>query len=219
MSKKSKEKSAATPIGTQKFLSVEEIKDGLLFLKDGSVHKILKAESLNFYLRSEEEQAVIIGGFQEVLNTLNFPIQILLQSRKIDLGKYLETIRKNIDDEEDPLIKANTEDYLGFLQKMIVSSSVMDKNFYIIVSYYPAVINKSVLDKLFGSSKKVTGDQALIDSLESLAQRCSSIVMSLRNIEVECRELQTKEIVELFYQTYNQDVARLEMTYGETDQY
>ena len=201
--------------GIQSFLRVDEIKNGLLFLKDGSVHKILKANSINFYLRSEEEQNVIIGGFQEVLNTLSFPIQILLQSRRIDLEGYLGTIEENIEREQDPLIKVNTESYLSFLRDMVSSASVMDKNFYIIVSYYPTVIKTSMLDSLFGPSKKNVLNKDIIETLEILEQRCSSIIMSLQSIEVICRELQTKEIIELFYATYNQDVVKPDLTYND----
>ncbi|MDD5693331.1 MAG: TraC family protein [Patescibacteria group bacterium] len=201
--------------GIQNYLRVDEIKNGLLFLKDGSVHKILQANSINFYLRSEDEQNVIIGGFQEVLNTLAFPIQILLQSRKIDLESYLESIEGNISKEQDPLIKSNMESYLSFLRDMVSSASVMDKNFYIIVSYYPSVIKTSFLDNLFGPSKKNVTNKEIIETLEVLEQRCNSVKLALESIEVICRELQTKEIIELFYATYNQDVVKPDLSYND----
>jgi hypothetical protein len=131
-------KSAKKPIAdnsTQRSLAFSSIKDNVILMKDNSARLVLKCSSINFLLKSEEEQDAIIISFQRFLNTLKFPIQILIRSKKLDIDSYLENLKDKALKQQNQLLQRQTYDYIDYLKKLIEVAQIMKKEFYIIVPY------------------------------------------------------------------------------------
>ena len=132
--KQSKKTAAA---GTQTFLKIAEIRDNTVVLKNGGVRGILKVSSINFNLKSEDEQNAIIYSYQGFLNTLEFPIQIVVRSKKLDIDDYLDTLRVKGDEQANPLLQQQTFEYIEYISKLVEYADIMEKEFYVIVPYDP----------------------------------------------------------------------------------
>ncbi len=122
--------------GVQENLDVAEIKDGVVVLKDGSLKAVLAVSSINFDLKSDTEQEAIIYGYQRFLNTLDFPIQIVVSSRRYDVKPYLKTLEERRKIEQNPLLKNQIADYINFIDELVHVSDIMSKKFYIVVSFF-----------------------------------------------------------------------------------
>src|SRR5579883_2274671 len=120
---------------TQDFLQISRIKDGIMLLKNGALRGILAAQPVNFALRSEEEQSYIISAFQSFLNSLDFPCQIVAQSRRINVTPYLDSVRLLEQQQTNELLKLQTASYREFIQELVQSNSIMTKRFYVVIPY------------------------------------------------------------------------------------
>src|SRR5688572_27027141 len=120
---------------TQDFLEISDIREGVLMLKNGGIRGVLMISSLNFALKSAEEQSSIIGAFQSFLNSLDFPCQILVQSRNVNITPYLDSIRKLEENQSNELLKAQTAAYRDFIKDLVQGNNIMTKNFYVVVPY------------------------------------------------------------------------------------
>lgn len=127
----------ATP--TQEFIQIEQIREGIAVIKDGSMKGVLAVSSLNFALKAEEEQEAIIYNFQNFLNSLDFSCQILATSRKVNITGYVEKIKQLEAKQPNELLRMQTADYRKFIEELVLGGSIMNKNFYVIVPYYPLV--------------------------------------------------------------------------------
>jgi len=210
MAKKNKSNSRAS---IQAFLPIKEIRNNLLFLKDGSVKAILKVSGVNFYLMSNDEQDIVVGTFQEFINSLEFPIQILVQSRKIDLNTYLKSLQEAADKEQTPLLREDFFEYIKFIKEVMKVSSIMDKNFYVIIPYFSDVLQnqkKSFLSGFFGSSAQDSSRNSDIGKItEVLGQRINSVAFSLQSLGINSKQLDTQELIELMYSSYNLDLPKI----------
>src|SRR6185369_3779482 len=123
------------PVGksTQSFLRMSEIKNDTVVVDDGTMRAILAVSSTNFDLKSQDEQNSIIFNFQRFLNSLDFPVQILMQSRKMEIGGYLEKLRRLAEKQTNELLRVQTVEYVEFISRLIENASIMNKNFYIVV--------------------------------------------------------------------------------------
>ena len=197
---------------TQENVSVAGIKDGVVILKNGQYRIILSVSAVNFDLKSEQEQNSIIFNYQSFLNSLHFPIEIVISSKKLDLTPYLNKIKKLSGDQKNELLKIQTEDYIDFVSQLINMANIMKKSFYVTVSYQPLTVSGGgIFDKLF---KKNSSDNQLRVSEEEfnkyageLRQRASTAAQGLGSIGLHCRQLTTQEIIELLYGIYNPEVA------------
>ena len=124
-------------------MRVAEIQANTVILKNGAVRAVLEVNSINFSLKSEPEQESIIAGYQSFLNTLEFPVQILIQSKKIDLDHYIEDIRKKGESHQNPLLKRQTLEYAEYIHRLLEYVDIMDKKFYVIVPYESLITQKS----------------------------------------------------------------------------
>ena len=122
---------------TQRFLQIAEVRDNVLVLKNGGVRTILKTSSINFNLKSEAEQNSIIYAYQNFLNSLEFPIQIVVRSKKLEIDEYLEKIRGYGDKQPNPLLKKQTLEYVEYIKKLVEYADIMEKEFYVVVPYDP----------------------------------------------------------------------------------
>lgn len=196
---------------TQDNIPLAGIKDGIVLLKDGSYRLILEVGALNYDLKSEEEQNSLIFRYQGFLNSLHFPIQIVMQSKKLDLTPYISKLKKLATEQKNELIKIQTEDYVDFVEKLINLANIMKKTFYVTVAYTPLNVGKgSFIDKILRrndpSKLRISEDEFTHHSKE-LLQRGQTAASGLGSMGLHCRQLVTEEVIELFYGLYNPEIA------------
>jgi len=203
-----------TKHSAQQYLDIAEIRDGVVILRDGSFRAILMASSVNFALKSEEEQNAIIYGFQDTLNSLDFPMQILVTSRRIDLTPYLRELDRLEDLQQSELMKIQLQEYREYIKELVKVSNVMTKNFYLVIPFAPFAATEERAMTKFLKGMRVRGGLAPLTPTEfsrykdQLWQRVDQVSANLRGIGVRLAPLNTQEIIELFYTLYNPDTAR-----------
>ncbi len=203
---------------TQTYLKISEIRDNTLVLKNGGLRAILRVSSINFNLKSEEEQNAIIYSYQGFLNTLEFPIQIVIRSRKLDIDEYLDKLRKIGEKQTNPLLQNQTYEYVEYIAKLVEYADIMEKDFLVVVAIDPARAQKvNILQKFFQNMNAKDTYEAIRRRREefeqlkkSLTQRVSSVRIGLENCNLKVDELTTKDLIELFYNIYNPIAARYE---------
>jgi len=200
---------------TQEFIAFSEIHEGVVITKNGELRVILMASSINFSLKSEQEQTAIVYAYQNFLNSLSFPIQIMMQSRQLDLSKYMGKLKKIADAQTQDLLRNQTLDYMDFIEKLIKLANIMDKKFYVVIPYMPATTTSiEKPSSLFGPKKqtstvKITPEQ-FTKYHQELQQRVTVIQSGLGSIGVRTAQLNTQQIVELMYEIYNPEEAAKE---------
>lgn len=201
---------------TQAYLPISEIKEGVVVMKDKSLRAVVIVSSLNFALKSEEEKNAIVSSYQNFLNSLNFPVQILATSRKIDLSNYLSIVEAAAQKQENPLIKLQTEEYHNFLKELLEHSNIMEKRFFVIIPYYPSGVNEATsLPNPF--SKKDASLTPFEEQRKSLLQRVEEAIAGLSSVGLRCVALGTEDLLELYYTLYNPDTAKSEKIKGAQD--
>lgn len=196
---------------TQAYLDVAAIKNGTVILKDGSLRAILLVSSVNFALKSSEEQEDVILRYQGFLNSLNFPIQIVMQSRQMDLTEYLHRLSERAQNEPNEQIRLQTEQYVSFMQKILTAANIMDKRFYVVVAHEPiGLVKRGLFDRLLHPTKQVTVSMTEKEfnqySIE-LDEKVALIGNGLASMGLRSARLETKDVIELFYATYNPEQA------------
>jgi len=204
---------------TQQHIKIAEIRDNTMILKDGSVRGILQVNAVNFDLKSEDEQNALIYSYQGFLNTLEFPVQILVRSRKLDVDVYLEKILLLAENQQNELLKDQTYDYIDYIKRLIEMADIMKKTFYAIVPNNSFVATKAIspITKLFHAfNPKDTKSEFQKRSKEfeslkkGLDHRTQVVQNALENIGLSCEQLDTAEIIELFYESYNPETSELQ---------
>ena len=198
----------ATPSSspTQQFVPVKEIKNGVVILKDGSYRGVLMCSAINFGLKSADEQHAIILGFQNFLNTLDFSIQIIVNSRKMDLRPYLTLLEGKAPEQKTELLRIQLREYIEFIKSFAEQANIMTKSFYIVVPYSPRASATSAMNFLKRenvSAKNVAANVSFGESRVQLEQRLSLISGGLSGTGVRAVPLNTEEVVELLYRSFN----------------
>ena len=190
---------------TQQFVPVRDIRDGVVVLKNGQMNMVLLASSINFALKSLDEQAAILKQFQSFLNTIDFSLQIYVQSRRLDIKPYLEILAEREPDQYNDLMRIQLREYMQFVKTFTSEVDIMSKNFFVVVPYTPVDINiKSNLGSLFGARKSVTiDDRSFAEHRTQLEQRVTVVEQGLNRIGVKTVPLQNEELVELYYHIFN----------------
>lgn len=207
---------------TQQFIDIAGIQEGIIILKNGGYRMIFSVSAINFSLKSEEEQNSLIFQYQSFLNSLHFPIQIVMRSKRLDLNPYIKKVSEAKDKQKSELIKMQTEDYVDFISQLINLANIMKKTFYVVVSYDPvSVKGPSVISRIFKKSGEAT-DLKISASIfkrykEELMQRASSVASGLGSMGIHSVQLTTEEIIELFYNIYNPGIADKERFTNATD--
>lgn len=211
MSDKAKSAAAA-----QEFLSLEAIRDGIVILKSNQgLRAILMVSSLNFALKSEEEQDALVYQYENFLNSLDFPLQFAIQSRRLNIRPYLETLAARHKEEANPLIKVQIGEYIEFVKTFVELSQIVSKTFYAVVPFQPSMAERAGANILkhwpFGkksaaaASETALGmsDDQFLQFKNQLLQRVDAVSLGLRRLGIRVVQLGTEELIELFYGLYN----------------
>ena len=206
---------AAKP-STQDTLLISEIRDGIVVMRDGSLRAVIMASAINFDLMSASERDGVEYAYQSFLNSMHFPIQILIKSQRIDLDGYIAKLQQLRADQDNDLLAMLMDDYVANIKALVDEVNIMDKQFYIVVPYYPPaqtkLKQKNIVTGVAGIFKKQTvttlGEQDFIAFKEELAQRVNLVAGGLGQIGVRNIPLNTQELIDLYYSSYNPDVSQ-----------
>jgi type IV secretory pathway VirB4 component len=192
----------ATP--TQAFVPVKEIRNGVIILKDGGYRGVLMCSSINFALKSTDEQRAIIQGFQNFLNTLDFSIQIVVNSRKMDLRPYLAVLAEKMPDQKTELLRLQLREYIEFVRSLAEQTNIMTKAFYIVVPYFPR-LSVSQAANIFHKARPAepANSTTFEEDRMQLEQRLTLVAAGIAGTGVRAVPLGTEEIIELLYRSFN----------------
>lgn len=198
---------ATTQNQAQKFVPIKDVRDKIVIQRDGRMTMILLASSINFALKSYDEQRAVLQQFQSFLNTIDFSLQIYMQSRRLNIKPYLELLSTLGPKQDNDLMRIQLREYISFIDSFTTEVDVMSKNFFVAVSYSPSKVNFSKgLSGLF-SPKSVSGSASDDTEFErdrsQLEQRVSLVADGLGRVGVRSIALGKDELVELFYHIYN----------------
>lgn len=206
-----------TPISTQATLQFSELRDSLVIMKDGSFRAVVACQSINFDLMSEQEREGVEYSYQNFLNSLNFTIQILVRSQRVDIGPYIDKLTKLRRDNDNMLLGVLMDDYINFIDILSQEANIMDKSFFVVIPYYGsadlerAVEQTKNLFKAFGKNKNPGVTRINRDTynkaIDELNNRVESVISGLFQIGIHSVRLNTKELSQLFYNFNNPDTA------------
>jgi hypothetical protein len=190
---------------TQDFVPIRDIRENVVVLKNGQMCMILLASSINFALKSSDEQQAILGSFQSFLNTLDFSIQFYTQSRRLNIEPYLAQLHELDSGQDNDLMRIQLREYIGFIRTFVQEVDVMSKNFFVVIPYSPMTIDfASNLSAVFGKKKDVIiEDTKFAENRLQLEQRAQLVAQGLLRIGVRTIPLQSEELVELYYHIFN----------------
>ncbi len=195
---------------SQDFVPIKEIRDGTVIMEDGTLSMVLMVTSLNFALKSYEEQMATISQFQNFLNSLDFPIQIVIQSRRLDIRPYIATLEEQRHQQDNDLIKIQISEYMDFIRNFTEQVNIMKKDFFLVVSFTPSMASSSggasgVFDKLLGREKneQVTNDEIFAQAKSQLEQRTDLIVSGISRSGLRLVRLGSEETIEVLYRVFN----------------
>lgn len=208
---------------SQQFVEIKSIKNETIILKAGALRQIIAVSGINFDLKSEEEQELIINGFQDFLNSLSFSLQIFIHSRKINIDRYLDNLSARLEKETNELLKTQIAEYREFVRAFVTQNAIMTKTYFVVVPFDPVslpkgasggitrsllgIFNKSVAVKQTGETEE---DKDLNLQIEQIGQRTLNILAGLNQIGLRAVRLNDEELIELFYNLYNPEAIEKE---------
>ncbi len=198
---------------TQEFVPIKEVRDGVIVLKDGGLRAIVLANSTNLSLKSEDEQKATIFQFQSFLNTLDFQIQISVQSRRLDIRPYLLLLESRMKVQNEPLLKLQTKEYIEFIRNFTDTVAIMTKSFFVVVPYTHTILksDEGIFGKIFGGlfkrknkeEVKFAKQEDFEETRSQLEERVGVIQQGLGRCGIKSAQLGTEEVVEVFYKVFN----------------
>lgn len=202
-----------TVASTQEHLNIEDIFDDLVVLKNGQVVMVLETTSLNFDLLSELEQDGKIAGYGQFLNSLNFPLQVIIRSKRMDVTSYLESLVEAEAKQSNPFIKEKIKSYRQYIKDLISKNEVLDKRFYLCVAHQEINIQAPAFDPLAlllgkPSLPHFNKRDIVAKAKIQLKPKKELLVSGMRRVDIKLRQLTTQELVELFYDIYNPDSSQ-----------
>jgi type IV secretory pathway VirB4 component len=192
---------------TQQFVPIKDIRENVVIKKNGEMVMVVLASSINFALKSYDEQRAILQQFQNFLNTLDFSLQISVQSRKLNIEPYLGLLDGLEAKQDNDLMRIQLREYIEFIKTFTIDIDVMSKSFFVVVPYSPTKLNvANSVTKLFSSntpSSANTSDQRFEEHRLQLEQRVAMVIQGLSGVGVRTMTLQKDDLVELYYHLYN----------------
>jgi hypothetical protein len=208
MAKKNKLVSHRINVSTQHYLDIAEIKEDTVVMRDGTLRAVILVSSINFALKSEDEQNAIISAYVSFLNNIDFPLQIVIQSRELNIDHYINALEQKGKEQTNELLKIQTAEYIQYIKELISMSKIMNKRFYITITYDPlSDKQKGFFARVFDLFRPATliktkGEKFLRRRVE-LTRRIDNIISGLNSIGLNAVPLDTQSLIELFYNTYN----------------
>ena len=198
---------------TQQYLDIAEIKDDVVVLKDGTLRAVVLASSVNFALKSEEEQDAVISSYVRFLNNLDFTLQIVIQSRELNIDNYINYLKGKEKEQANKLLKLQTADYIEYIQDLTSMGQIMNKRFFVVVPYNPLTDKRKSFFALFkealrpATSIKIK-EKAFNRYKEMMNRRLEAVMGGLESVGVSTARLDTQSLIELYYRTYNPETAK-----------
>ncbi len=202
---------------TQSTLQLSEVRDGMVIMVDGSFRAVVACKSINFDLMSDREREGVEYSYQNFLNSLHFPIQILVRSQRVDIGPYIEKLINQRRSQDNMLLGVLMDDYINFIDALADEANIMEKSFFITIPYFPSgdvqnlvAQGKGFFGKLFAQPKNTITHidaQSYQKAKDEIKNRVDSVVNGLFQIGVQSVQLDTKSLGELYYNYYNPDTA------------
>lgn len=198
---------------TQQYLDIAEIKYDTVVMKDGSIRAVLSVSSINFALKSEDEQNAIISAYVSFLNNLNTPLQIVIQSRDLNIQNYLDYMAAQEREQTNRLLKIQTGEYIEYIKELVSIGKIMNKKFFVVVSYNPAGDKRRGFFSLLSEALKPATifklkETKFLRYKEALSRRVDSVSSALLSLGVDVKQLNTQELIELYYSSYNPETAK-----------
>jgi hypothetical protein len=202
---------------TQRFLPISEIRNDTVLLKNGGLRAVLAVEALNFNLKSETEQQGIIAGYGAFLNTVTFPLQIVIRSTRTNIDDYLANLRTIAGTQPNELLKNQTLGYVAFMQRLLEVADIMQKRFYLVIPVDRSIRRKTGLEKFFEwlspddtSAKASARNRDFTQGLRELKERVELVQTGLSNIGLHCKRMPTRDLLELYYQIFNPKTSQIQ---------
>ena len=198
--------------GTQQYLDIAEFREDTVIMRDGTLRAVLLASSINFALKSEDEQNAIISAYVSFINNIDFPLQIVIQSRELNIDNYLNFLRQKEKEQTNELLKMQTAEYLQYITELISLGKIMNKRFYVIIPYNPLSDKQKgffskLLDSLRPASILKMKEERFLKRRAELTRRVENVTSGLASIGVNSVQLDTQSLIELFYNTYNPETS------------
>lgn len=205
------------PISTQATLMFSELRDSLVIMKDGSFRAVVACQSINFDLMSETEREGVEYSYQNFLNSLNFSVQILVRSQKVDIGPYIERLTSLRRNNDNMLLGVLMDDYINFIDILAQEANIMDKSFFIVISYYSSADAEKLVQETKNFFKTFTRNkgpaitrinrEVYDKAIDELNNRVDAVVAGLYQIGIQSARLNTRELSQLYYNFNNPDTA------------
>jgi len=194
-----------TSKSSQSFVEIDRISDGVVYLKGGKMRKVVIVSGVNFDLKSGDEQNIILAGFQNFLNTLDFSVQFFVHSRKMNVDNYIEKVEKRKEGEKNELLKIQIGEYLNFIKSFVDENSIISKSFFVVIPYDSGEIIQQTkgLLSFFKKSDAKSKEENREERIQQLNYRTEDVVSGLRQMGLRAVPLEDEELVELYYNLYN----------------
>mgnify|MGYP001591582833 CR=1 FL=1 len=202
---------------SQDFIAISEIKNDVIYLKNGGIRKVLLVSGINTELKSEDEQNTVYFLFQNFLNSVDFPLQFAVHSRKLNVNGYLAYLETRRVAETNELLKSGIEEYIEFVKSFVQENAIMTKNFFVVVSYNPLIASSktSLASSIPIIGKKMGGDDKQkneTEMIEQLTQRTEQVTSGLHGIGLRAIALNSSELTELFFNLYNPETIEKKLS-------
>lgn len=193
---------------TQQYLDIAEIREDTVVMRDGTLRAVLLVSSINFALKSEDEQNAIIAAYVSFLNNIDYSIQIVIQSRELNIDSYIEMLKQKEKEQTNELLKIQTAEYTQYIEELIAMSKIMNKRFYVVIPYNPmSDKQKGFISRFFDIFRPASlikmKDDKFLGRRAELTRRVDNIVAGLASIGLNTVQLDTQSLIELYYTTYN----------------
>ncbi len=215
MAKKKQKQSkslSSDKVPVQQYIDIAEIHDDTVIMKDNTLVSVLLVSSINFALKSEEEQEAIVQSYISFINSLDFPIQIVIQSRRLNINNYLDKLRDKQKEQTNELLKIQIRDYINYIEELVELGDIMSKGFYVVVPYNPQEGTKKegIFKKLINSFKVVKmvslKKERFMKYKQELDRRVGLVDSALSSMMLNSQRLDTQSLIELYYNTYNPEI-------------
>ena len=203
------EKQHKKGLSSQKYLEISEIKDGIVIMKNGGMRAVLMVSSINFALKSIDEQDAIVYHYQSFLNSLDFSVQIVVNSRQLNLDNYLQILKDQEKKQLNELLRVQISSYIEYIQGLVKMANIVSKTFYVVIPFSSAESAGGAIKSIMGggSSKLLTNRATFEKYKDQLFQRVDHVIENLSGTGLHMTLLNTQELIELYYNLYNPEIS------------